>query len=151
MRKVLAYIALGLLVLGCGSIKQVPVEHQVIYNYVDSLRIKDSTVVIPVERIVDVARDYDTLRMETSKAKAEAYVDTSLHMLRGSIENKAGTEYKYIYQDRIVYRDSIVTKEVPVEVEVEKTVHPKYEKWLWVWLVLSVSAAGIWIFFKLKS
>jgi hypothetical protein len=32
-------------------------------------------------------------------------------------------EYKYL--ERKVYRDSVIVKEIPVEVEVEKTVIPK--------------------------
>ena len=131
-------ILLGLLLFGCKTPQYVPVEHQVIYNYVDSLRIKDSTVVIPVERVVDIVPVYDTLVLETSKAVAKSWVDTTFHGLRGSIENKTGVEYKHIYQDRIVVKDSLVFQDVPVPVEVVKTVHPDYEWVLWVWFVASL-------------
>ena len=47
-------------------------------------------------------------------------------MINHSIRNKVGSirvEYKYL--ERKVYRDSVIVKEIPVEVKVEKTVIPK--------------------------
>lgn len=130
--------------MSCSAIKQVPV--QTIYNYKDStvVNVVDSTVYIPVERIVDVVPPYDTLHLETSKAVADAWVDTTMHVLRGSIENKTGIEYKYKYKDKIVVKDSIVTKEVPVPVEVVKEVktHFWYEKILWVLSLVSLIMIG---------
>ena len=41
-------------------------------------------------------------------------------------------------KERIVYRDSIVYKDVPVPVEVIKTIHPKYELALWAWGIVSL-------------
>ena len=67
-------------------------------------------------------------------AEAEAYVDTTTHTLKGSLNNKQGTTTKIKYVDRIQYRDSIQIKEVPIPVKVEKEVkiHPWYERILWV-------------------
>lgn len=133
-----------LIVASCGPIKQIPV--QTIINYKDStiVNVVDSTVYIPKERIVDVVAQYDTLQLETNMAKAEAYVDTTLHLLKGSIQNKKGVQYKYLYKDKIEYRDSIITKEVPVEVPVEviKTKHPFYEPILWLFALLSIGYIG---------
>lgn len=146
MKRLLVYLGLLLLVFGCRTIHEVPIEHQVIYEYKDSLRIKDSTVVIPVERVVDVVRDYDTLRMETSMAEATAWVDTTTHTLKGDLRNKQGVIYKTVYKDRIVVKDSLVYQDVPVEVEVVKTVHPKYELWLWVFSFLMLFLVGLWVY-----
>ena len=47
-------------------------------------------------------------------------------MISHSIRNKVDSirvEYKYL--EKKIYRDSIIIKEVPVEIEVEKTVYPK--------------------------
>ena len=98
------------------STEIVNVRDSVVYNIVDS------TVIHPVEVIKDIVPVYDTLRLETSLAEAEAYVDTTLHLLRGSIKNKEGYSVKIKYVDRIEYRDSIQIKEVPVPYEVEKIV-----------------------------
>lgn len=121
-------------VSSCSLFHQIPVHDQI--NIRDSVVVNtiDSVVYIPKEVIKDIVPEYDTLKLETSKAKAEAYVDTVHHVLRGKIENKEGVEYKYIYKDRIEYRDSIVTKEIPIPVEVEKKVkvHPFYESILWL-------------------
>ena len=67
----------------------------------------------------------DTSRVETSLAESTAYLDTATNMISHSIRNKVDSirvEYKYL--EKKVYRDSIIIKEVPVEVKVEKTVVP---------------------------
>ena len=109
-----------LLFVSCSTIKYVPVKGEDIYHteYIT----KDSIVYTPVEVIKEVVPELDTLYMETSVAKAKAYLDTNLNILKGEMKNKK----EIIYKDKIVYRDSIVfqKQEVPVEVEVVKKVVP---------------------------
>lgn len=110
--------------VGCSTTRYVPIKEseREVVNYKDSIRIRDSIVVTPIERIVDVVPTYDTLRLETTQARAKAYVDTTLHLLRGSIENKgkAKTEVREVV--RFVERtDTLYIKE-PVPYEVEKRV-----------------------------
>ena len=57
-------------------------------------------------------------------------------------------KYKYIYKDRVEYRDSIVTKEVPIEVTKEVKTHYSYEKWLWMISILSLLYVGLKIYVK---
>ena len=110
--------------MGCSTTRYVPVKEieKEVTNYKDSIRIRDSIVVIPVERIVDVVPSYDTLKLETTQARAKAYVDTTLHLLRGSIENKdkAKTEVREVI--RFVERTDTIYVEKPVPYEVEKRV-----------------------------
>ena len=110
--------------IGCSTTRYVPVKEteKEVVNFKDSIRIKDSVVVIPIEKIVDVVPTYDTLRMETTQAKAKAYVDTALHLLRGSIENKdkAKTEVREVV--KFVERTDTIYVEKPVPYEVEKKV-----------------------------
>ena len=110
--------------IGCSTTRYVPIKEseREVVNYKDSIRIRDSIVVIPVERIVDVVPQYDTLKLETTQAKAKAYVDTALHLLRGSIENKdkAKTEVREVV--KFVERTDTVYIEKPVPYEVEKRV-----------------------------
>ena len=110
--------------VGCSTTRYVPVKEteKEVVNYKDSIRIRDSIVVIPVERIVDVVPAYDTLKLETTQARAKAYVDTALHLLRGSIENKdkAKTEVREVI--RFVERTDTIYIEKPVPYEVEKKV-----------------------------
>ena len=110
--------------VGCSTTRYATVsgvEREVV-NYKDSIRIRDSIVVIPVERIVDIVPQYDTLKMETTQAKAKAYVDTTLHLLRGSIENKdkAKTEVREVV--KFVDRTDTIYVEKPLPYEVEKRV-----------------------------
>ena len=155
MRKILSIMSIFLLIASCGvtrpqtpgSSTEVKVRDSVVVHTVDSV------VIIPVERVVDIVAQYDTLRMETSKAKAEAYVDTTLHILRGNIENKTGVEYKYIYQDKLVYKDSIKVEYEPVPYEVAKveTKIPKIFWWLLALTILLVGYEVVRIYLKIKT
>ena len=110
--------------MGCSTTRYVPVSgvEKEVTNHRDSIRIMDSIVVIPVERIVDVVPAYDTLKLETTQARAKAYVDTTLHLLKGSIENKdkAKTEVREVV--KFVERIDTLYIERPVPYEVEKRV-----------------------------
>ena len=138
MKRYFAYIILLATLMGCGQIRQIPVQTQTITNYRDSLVIRDSIipVYLPVESEKDYSRAPDTLYLETSLAGAKTWLDTSANVLRGEIHNKPVAKLPVPYKEHTVYRDSLVYKEAPVPVEVTKTVHPKYEKWLWLFSLL---------------
>ena len=133
-------LTISLFVVSCALFKEVPVKDQI--NIRDSIVVHqvDSVVYIPKEVIKDIVPVYDTLKMSTSMAEAEAYVDTTTHTLKGSLNNKQGTTTKIKYVDRIQYRDSIQIKEVPIPVKVEKEVkiHPWYERILWVMSIIGL-------------
>lgn len=125
MKKILLIFLL--ILTGCSTIKYVPIKGEDIYH--TEYIIKDSIVYTPVEVIKEVVPKLDTLCMETSVAKAKAYLDTNLNILKGEMKNKK----EIVYKDKIVYRDSIVIQkqDVPVPVEVEKKVIPT-----WCWYLL---------------
>ena len=118
------FIIFLLTFMGCSTTRYVPVKgvEREVVNFKDSIRIRDSIVITPVERIVDIVPAYDTLRLETTQARAKAYVDTTLHLLRGSIEkkDKAKTEVREVI--RFVERTDTIYVEKPVPYEVEKRV-----------------------------
>ena len=118
------YIIFLLSFVGCSTTRYATVSgvEKEVTNYKDSIRIRDSIVVIPVEKIVDIVPVYDTLKMETTQAMAKAYVDTTLHLLRGSIENKdkAKTEAREVI--KFVERTDTIYIEKPIPYEVEKQV-----------------------------
>lgn len=128
--KKLILILLAILAVACSPIRRVVTEYKTEYVVKDSLNVRDSVIVVPVEKIVDIMPD--TLKMETSLAKATAYYDSTINMLRGTLENKQQIIYKYKYIDRWHTKDSLVYKEVPVEVEKEVKVKyiPGYVKGL---------------------
>lgn len=152
---VLVWLALVLGVVGCSATRPMTTTTQVAYHYRDSVRWKDSTILvpIPVERYVDVVPVYDTLRLETGVAVAAAYVDTLTHTIKGTLVNKPDSIRTIIrYKDRLVEitRDSLVTKEVPVEVEVVKTVTPKWAWCLLVFNALVLLVLGTLAYLKFK-
>ena len=126
----------------CGVVHHgKPIKEETIVHYVDSTRWHDTTIVSHVtkERYVDLVKPMDTLKLETTYAKAQAYMDTTFRALRGTIENKSDVPIKtqIKWKDRIVYKDSIVTKEVPIEVIKEVT---KYPKSYWWFMGISIAA-----------
>ena len=65
-------------------------------------------------------------------------------MISHSIRNKVDSirvEYKYL--EKKIYRDSIIIKEVPVEIEVEKTVYPKS---YWIMMITLILIVGVRLF-----
>lgn len=170
MKNILLTLCLTLVGLSCisscGTTKYVNTKDNINIATRDSIIVKDSTrlidsiiyVEIPREKVMDVIRQIDTSYLETSIAKSVAYVDTNSLMIIHSLENKDTViEERVVYQDRfiekekIVYRDSIETKEVPVEVIVEKTKYPKTYWWLLGFFVIVVGIGIVKIYFKLKS
>lgn len=134
-------ILIGLLLLGsCRTTQPVvlPVEQVTVVEYRDTTIYRDSIVTIPVETIKEVVPELDTLHMETSIAEATAYLDTTLHMLRGSMKNKKGTTFEQHEKVKIIYKDSIHYEEKPVPYPVVETKHPVYEKYLWLNFILFV-------------
>ena len=101
----------------CGTTKYVYLPGETKIEYRDTTIYRDSIQYTPIEVVKEIVPEMDTLKMETSLAEAKAYIDTTNRVLRGEIKNKKGITNEIHYKNRIVYRDSIVTKPYPVEVE----------------------------------
>jgi len=146
----LVFSTLFLLVFFAGcKVQYVPVEHTEYVHTIDSVYFRDTTIQYKIEK--EYVRDYtgllDTLDMETSYASARAWVDTSKATLSGEIRNKENViNIPVSVKEKVTVRDSIVYQDRPVPVEVIKTVHPGYEKYLWGWLVLSVVGLGVFVY-----
>lgn len=150
VKKIILLVLANLFLINCSTVKYVPTETKTVYNYVDSVRIRDSIVIIPIERYVDIVPQYDTLKLATSLAESISYVDTTLHLLRGSIENKKGITEHTVYKEKIVTQIDSVYVEKPVEVVVEKTKAPSI---LWYSLglnLLFIIGIAIKIYLKFK-
>lgn len=152
MKRYLAYIIFAVTLLGCGQTRLIPVRTETIVNYRDSLVIRDSVrlISLPVESEKDYSRYPDTLYLETSLAGAKTWLDTSANVLRGEIHNKPVAKLPVPYKEHTVYRDSLVYKEVPVEVVKEVKTHYGYEKWLWGYVVVSLLVIALYILLKKK-
>ena len=153
----MGFAVMTAMLLGCSTAQHLPTTNtQTTIMIRDSVVIRQDTVrvEIPVERYVDVVPAYDTLRLETTLAKSEAFVDTLTHTLKGKLEHKPGaltTDVKYVERVRVEYRDSLVTKEIPVEVEVVKTVTPRWAYYLVLMNVLTVIALFIISYLRFKG
>ncbi len=138
MKKISAIVSILIFLTSCSCFKNVPRE-EIHYVQKDStiLKIVDSIRYIPVERYVDIVHTYDTLKLETSLAQAEAFVDTNTHTLKGKIENKKGLEKCVKIIEKYVEKCDTIYAKVPVTVEVEKPV--KYiPNFFWGTLVYAV-------------
>lgn len=147
MKRWISLILIFILV-ACSTIKYIPtnvntnIKDSIVVTIIDSIRI------IPVEVVKDIVPQYDTLHLETSLAKSIAYVDTTNHILRGSIENKNDIVYRIKYKDRIVYKDSISVKEVPIPVDKIVYKHYWYEKYLIIFSIICLIGICIKLFIK---
>ena len=151
IEKSLVFFALLPLVFGCKTIQYVPVEHTEYVHQLDSVYFRDT--VIHYQTVPEYVRDYrgltDTLVLTTSLAESRAWVDTTRNILAGDIRNlEKLIDIPVQVKEKVVVRDSIVYQDKPVPVEVVKTVHPGYEKWLWIWCIVSALLIGLWAYFK---
>lgn len=129
------------LLCGCGTTRYVPVKE--IEHVRDTVILKADTVKVdvPVEVQVNVVPQLDTLRMETSVAEAEAYLDTLTQTLKGQLKNKK-TELKKEIQT--VEKTKFVERKVEVPVEVVKW---KNRIPHWVWFSLGFNLLFLFILF----
>ena len=128
-------ILVAIMLGACGTPKYITVKEK---EYIkDTVKIKADTVrvEVPVEVQVNVVPQLDTLKMETSVAEAQAYLDTLTQTLKGSLKNKK-TELKKEIQtiEKTKFVEHKV--EVPVPYEVVKTKVP-----LWAWILLSFNVS----------
>lgn len=110
-------VSCALFLNSCSTVKYVYLPGETKIEYRDTTIYRDSIQYTPIEVVKEIVPEMDTLTMSTSLAEAKAYIDTTNRVLRGEIKNKKGITNEIHYKDRIVYRDSIVNKPYPVEVE----------------------------------
>ena len=147
------FLAIFPTVFSCSTVKYIPVETIKEIYIKDTTYLRDTVIQYKLEK--QYVRDYtgllDTLNLETNVAKSTAYIDTSKNILTGSIENKQDPfDIQTQYKERVIYRDSIQIREVPVEIEVEKVVRvvPWWAKIL-SWIGgLSLAVAAGWVISK---
>ena len=120
------------LISGCSSPRYISSSNMRIVSK-DSLIVhtKLVSIALPLESHTIVTPTKKS-HLETSLAESDAEID-SLGMLHHTLVNKKDSlkrEIKYV--DKIVYRDSIQTKEVPVEVKVPVPYIPKFYQFTFI-------------------
>lgn len=150
--KKIAIFTLFLLFMGCAATKPAVVQSKEEVKAIlrDSVVIRDSIVITPIERIVDIVPQYDTLHLQTSLAKSKAWVDTTTHSLRGEITNKEQTQNKNRIEVKYVNRVDSVFNEKPIPYPNPVPYVPKVYKWsLWFSIIVLLVVFGT-IIWKLK-
>ena len=123
------------LLLGCGSIKEIPVQTVEKVVVKDSvIFIRDSVLVeVPVEKIVQVLPADTTSQIATSLAFSEAKITSGIltHSLEQKGQIKAKIDTFYVTQIKEVEK----YVDVPIEVIVEKKYIPS---WAWISLIINI-------------
>ena len=136
MKRLLVYFALVAVVFGCTTIKYVPVKETEYVTVRDSVAVHDTTIAYQIEKEYIEKYSKDTLRLETNYSNFVAYQDTLSGLLSGKAWNKnKSVEIPTQWKEKIVYRDSVVTQEVPIEVVKEVKTTPR---WAWYSLIFSI-------------
>ena len=125
------------LISGCSSPRYISSSNTRIVSK-DSLVIHTEliSVALPLESHSIITKSKSHL--ETSVATSDAEID-SLGLLHHTLANKKDSLKREIqYVDKIVYRDSIITKEVPIEVKVPIRYIPKFYQFTFIlfWIIV---------------
>lgn len=120
------------LISGCSSPRYIPASSNIKIIAKDSMVVRTelASVAIPLESHSIIAKKKSHL--ETSVATSDAEID-SLGMLHHTLVNKKDSlKSKIQYIDKIVYRDSVEVREVPVEKPVPVRYIPKFHQFTFV-------------------
>ena len=144
-----------LLIPSCKTV-YLPSSTSTTVNVKDStvFHIKDSVRYTERSRYKDYAGLLDTLRVKGNRSSSKSWVDTTRNVLNTElVEEPIEEKTKIIYRDRWKTRDSLVyvEKPVPVEVQVEKKVYPRFLVILSILGVLSTCVLGILGYLKIKK
>lgn len=139
------------LVLGCGSIKEIPVINTEKIVYRDStIYIRDSVFIeVPKEVIKEIVPEDTTSILRTSVALSEAKIEKG--MLHHRLEQKGQVKAQIDTVVTVQYVDRIIEKEVPIEVEIVKY---KRDTIFWFSIIFNVIVlllTAFKIYLKLKK
>lgn len=144
-----------LILASCKTIQYVPVETIKEVHVKDSIYVTDTLVRVELEkaRLSDFVDVGDTLILQTDLSRSTAFLDTTAGKLKGTLENiKPYVEKPIPVQHKIEYRDSLVYRDVPVPVEVEKkvVVVPFFWKFLSVIGLIALFLLALKLVFKFR-
>lgn len=144
IRKILCFSLLYVLLCGCSTIKEVPIQQIDRIEYRDSVVFVHDTISVPVpyEVVREVLPDIDTSYLETSIARSVAYLDKDKKQLSHSLEQKGEVKTKYDTVLVVEYVDKYIEREIPVPVEVEKPYIPKF---FWIITIYAAIISAWWL------
>ena len=137
------------LISGCSSPRYIPASSNIKIIAKDSLVVHTELVSVAIPNESHSIITKKKSHLETSVATSDAEID-SLGLLHHTLVNKKDSlKSKIQYVDKIVYRDSIETKEVPVPVEVKVPYIPKFYKFTFAFFGIFVLLVIVKLLIKL--
>ena len=154
MKKItLVYVAAGLLVFGgCKTIQYVPIETTKYVSVHDTtyLHKTDTLVQIPEVSLSDFIDVKDTLTIRSSYATSKSWIDQEHNILAGKLIQGGKLPVQIIEKERVVVKDSLITREIPIEVDKPVPYVPLFWKIMSTIGILAIAAVAFWLVFKLK-
>ena len=151
MKKIYSILIL-LFFVGCATTKPniITPKEEIKITLRDSVVIKDSVVITPIERIVDIVPQYDTLHLQTSLAKSKAWVDTTTHSLRGEIINKQQNQQRERIEIKYIEKIDTIKIVEPIPYPEPEPYVPKIYKYSMGFSIIVIVVLGLLIFLKIK-
>lgn len=154
MKRAIITLIAALAIGGCTTIRYVPIQGETIVK--DSLivetRIDTVKVQLPPEKVRDWTGLTGVLEMETSVAISRSWVDTTKGILTGELVNKEKPlDVAVPSTHTLEKKDSVIYKEVPIEVE---KIEYRTPKWAWYSLVINILGlmlGALVIYLKVKG
>ena len=138
----------------CTTVKYVPVVQK------ETVTVRDTTVLHKTDTLVKVREfnlsDYtglqDTLTLRTDLSESKAWVDADMMALKGRLVQTGSIPVQIVERERVVYKDSIRDREVPVPVVEEKIVKTVPFFWRLFAFIGIVATAGLvfWLLRRFK-
>ena len=154
MKKItLVYLAACLLVFGgCKTIQYVPVETTKYVSVHDTtyLHKTDTLVQIPEVSLSDFIDVTDTLTIRSSYAISKSWINQEHNILAGKLIQGGKLPVQIIEKERVVVKDSLITREIPIEVEKPVPYVPLFWKIMSTIGILALAAVALWLVFKFR-
>lgn len=144
MKKLVIFIVL--LLVSCGPVRHLTSE--TVKTVRDSIYVERvDTVEVELIKEVVMSIERDSSHLETKYAESTALIDSNGY-LKHTLKNKdVRIPVQVVNTETIVYRDSVVYKEVPIEVE-KDVVRPPKSYWVFmIWTIFSI----VVIVFRVRS
>lgn len=141
------------LMVGCCSTKPTIItpKEEVKVIFKDSIVIKDSIILTPIEMVADVNSIYDTLFMETSLAKSSTWIDTTTNSLKGFIENKKQFQQTERVIEKYIERTDTVKIVKPEPYPVPEPYVPTIYKYALIFSIIVILLIFGKIYSKIKG
>jgi hypothetical protein len=151
-RSLVFIVLVAVLFTACTTIKYVPIEtvREISVHDTTYLHKTDTLVQIPEVSLSDFIDLNDTLIMRGTLSEARSWVDSTAMVLKGRLVQTGKIPVQIIEKERVVVKDSLITREIPIEVEKPVPYVPLFWKIMSTIGILALAAVALWLVFKFK-